>query len=80
MEEVGEVPPDTIVFNIGGRCLVYSPWYRVRIEVFLGVVLAKQLHAKDSKDIDDDEEDESEIPESTKRGNDDTEKNFHSCP
>ena len=59
---------------------VARPGYGVRIEVILSVVLPKQLHTQHGEDVDDDEEDEGQVPQGTQGGDDDAQENLHRGP
>ena len=52
----------------------------VRGKVLLCVILSEELHPENGEDVDDDEEDEGEVAEGPKGGDDDAEKNLHGGP
>ncbi len=60
--------------------LNYSPWHRVGVEVLRDVGLAEELHPQDGEDVDDDDEQEGEVPKGAQRADDDAEQHLHRRP
>ena len=56
------------------------PRHRIWIEVLLGVDLAEELHPQDGEDVDDDDEEEGEVPEGAQGGDDDAQQDLHRGP
>ena len=65
-----------LVFNISS----VQPRNGIRIKILSRVILSEQLHPQHGEDVNDDEKDECEVPESAKSGDDDTKKHLHSGP
>lgn len=56
------------------------PWDRVRGELLRSVVFGEELHPDDGEDVDDNNEDKSEVSQRPYRGYNDAQKHFHCRP
>lgn len=69
------------IFFLVGRCWILAlPWNPVRVEVFVGVRFSEDLHSKDGKDVDDDDEEEGQVAQGAQRADDDAQENLHRRP
>ena len=60
--------------------LFVSPGHPVRVEVFIGVGFAEDLHPQNSEDVDHDDEEEGEVAQGPQGADDDTQQDLHRRP
>ena len=59
---------------------VYKPWHTIWIKILGRVSFGKQLHPKDGKDVDHNDQQKRQISQSTQRGYNNTQQHFHRRP